>query len=235
MTAECYRHIRTSVWLAMGNDRPFSLVVTSPGEHEGKTTLAVNLAIAMSQLEDLRVVLIDVDLRSPHLGSIFGLSDGKKDKANGLVQYIEGEVEIKEILHQTTLPNLAVIPAGRVPRNPTEMLHSKQMTTLLDWCKQQGFCVILDAPAILPVVDATVTGSLVSGTIFVVSAEETYREAAKTAMEQLINNGISLLGVVMQKVPLANIPRHSRGSLYHFPKEIPKEPREIVKNEERSW
>ena len=144
---------------------------------------------------------------------------------------IEGEVDIKEIFHQTTLPNLAVIPAGRVPPNPTEMLHSRQMRTLLHWCKQEGICAILDAPAVLPVVDATVAGSLVSGTIFVVSAEETYREAAKAALEQLVNNGISLLGVVMQKVPLANIPRHFRGSLYHFPKEIPKEPRNIVMNE----
>jgi len=110
MAADCFRHIRTSVWLAMGNDRPFSLAVTSPGESEGKTTVAVNLAMAMSQLEDLHVVLIDLDLRRPQIANVFGINDEKKDKSNGLVQYLEGEVGIKEILHQTAFEKRTFLP-----------------------------------------------------------------------------------------------------------------------------
>jgi len=208
--ADSYRHIRTHVWLAGRGQHPFSIAISSPGDREGKTTLAVNLAIALSQLEDNRVVLIDADLRLPGLARIFDIEEGK-GKAKGLVHYLLGEVEAREILHPTKTPNLVVIPAGRIPPNPTDLLHSKQMTALLTWCKEQGLCTIVDTPAILPVVDGTVVASLVSlGTILVVSAGETNRDALRTAIEKLTNHGVRIVGVIMQKVIPNMVPSYYR-------------------------
>lgn len=213
ISANCYRHIRTSLWIAMGSEPPFSVAITSPSENEGKTTLAANLAIALAQVEGGRVVLFDTDLRRPRIGSIFGIEENQ-DKAKGLAHYLEGDAEEGEILHETSVPNLAVIPAGYLPPHPTELLHSKKMKTLLQWCHDQGFSVILDTPASLPVVDAMIVCNLVSGTILVMSAGETNKDAATTVVEQLTNHGIKILGVVMQKVPMASLPAYYRDSPY---------------------
>ena len=217
IVANCYRHIRTSLWIAMESEPPFSLAITSPSDREGKTTLAANVAIALAQVDDVRVVLIDTDLRRPRIGRIFGLSDDH-DKAKGLTHYLAGEAEESEILHDTDVPNLAVIPAGDLPPHPTEMLHSKKMRMLLQWCQQQGFSVILDTPAALPVVDAMVVSQLVAGTILVVSAGETTKDDALEIVERFMNHGINILGVVMQKVPLKDLPAYYRTSPYFVSK-----------------
>ncbi len=212
VVTNCYRHIRTSLWIAMESEPPFSIAITSPSANEGKTTLAVNLAIVLAQVDDLRVVLIDTDLRRPRIGSIFGITDD--DKAKGLAHYLGGEAEESEILHDTNVPNLVVIPAGNLPSHPTELLHSKKMKTLLLWCKQQGFSVILDTPAALPVVDAMVVSPLVSATILVVSVGDTNKDEAQETVEKFMNHGIRFLGVVMQKVPLNSLPAYYRKSPY---------------------
>jgi len=212
--ADSYRHIRTHLWLAGRGQHPFSIAISSPGEQEGKTTMAANLAIALSQLEDNRVVLIDADLRQSSLARIFDIEEGK-GKAKGLVHYLLGEVEAREILHPTKNPNLVVIPAGGIPPNPTDLLHSQQMAALLTWCKEQGLCTIVDTPAILPVVDGIVVASLVSlGSILVVSAGETKREAVGKAIEKLTDHGVRIVGVVMQKVIPNMVPAYYRAHRY---------------------
>jgi polysaccharide biosynthesis transport protein len=213
VSANCYRHIRTSLWIAMQSEPPFSVAVTSASDHEGKTTLSANLAIALAQVEGVRVVLIDTDLRRPRVAHVFGI-DEDHDKAKGLVHYLEGEAEISEILYETKVPNLAVIPAGYMPPHPTELLHSKKMRTLLQWCKEQGFSVILDTPAALPVVDAMVVGNMVSGTIVVVCAGKTIKKEAVEVLDRLKNHEINILGVVMQKAPMSSLPSYYRDSPY---------------------
>lgn len=217
MAANCFRDIRMSVWLALGNRRPYSFVITSPSENEGKSTLALNLAIAMSQVDEGKTVLIDADLRRPAIGKLFGI-EVEEVQRKGLVDFLEGEARFDEIVHHTTIPNLVLIPAGRLSGNPTELLHSKKMQILLDQCEQQGYSVIFDAPATLPVVDSIVLGSLVTGTILVVSAGETLRTATKTTVERMQGYGINILGVVIQKVPQDDIPQFYQGSLYYVPK-----------------
>jgi len=93
------------------------------------------------------------------------------------------------------------------------------MKTLLQWCQQQGFNVILDTPAALPVVDGIVNSNLVSGTILVVSAGETLKEEALETVEQFMKYGIKILGVVMQKVSLNSLPAYYRKSPYFVPRD----------------
>ena len=175
-----------------------SLLITSPGLSEGKTTLAVNLSISMAQLEGARVVLIDADLRRPGVHKM--LCDNDCGQKNGLTQFLQEEAEFDEILHTTETPNLWVISSGKIPSNPSELLHSKQMAALLTRCRTEGFKVIVDAPPVLYVADATILAPLVDGILFAVSAGETEREACSLAIERLNNAGGKVLGVVMQKV-----------------------------------
>ena len=128
--AESFRTIRTSLLLANPSELPLCVLITSPGESEGKTTLAVNLARATAQLEDTRVILIDADLRKAHPHPIFKIQTGN-GKPKGLVDFLTGSAGLQEIVYQTEVANLFVIPSGECPANPSELLHSKHMSQLL--------------------------------------------------------------------------------------------------------
>src|SRR6185503_15835832 len=91
----------------------------------------------------------------------------------------------------------------------SELLHSKQMTKLLAWYRQQGFHVILDAPPVLPVADPAILAPLVDGVLLVVSAGETSRESCKLAIQRLTTSGGKFLGLVLQKAPVADYPYYA--------------------------
>ena len=197
-TAENVRIIRTNVLLSSPNELPSCVLVTSPGESEGKTTLSENLAMAVAQLENTRVILIDTDLRKPGHDHIHGVQpEGRNTR--GLVDFLEGRAELEEIIHQTKIANLSVIPRGKRPSNPSELLHSKQMSHLLNRCRQEGVHVILDAPPVLPVTDAMILATQVDGVLLVASAGQTTREACQMAIHRLTAAGGKILGIVLQK------------------------------------
>ena len=206
--AESFRTIRSSLLLSSPSALPLCVLITSPGESEGKTTLAVNLATVTAQLEDTRVLLIDADLRKPHAHPIFDIQTGN-GKPKGLVDFLTGRADLAEIIHQTDIANLYVIPSGDCPPNPSELLHSKQMSKLLIWYREKGFHVILDAPPVLPVADPTILAPQVNGVLLVVSAGETTREACQTAIRRLTASGGKFLGIVLQKAPVTNYPYYS--------------------------
>lgn len=196
---ESFRIIRTSVLLSKSDTLPSRVLITSPGENEGKTILAVNLAIAMAQLEGARVLLIDVDFRKsdPHPIYVVGT---QANKPKGLAHLLRGEVNISEIVYESFVPNLSVIPCGDRPKNPTELLYSKSLSQLLDWGLENNYHLILDCPPVLPFADAAVLASKVDGVLLVVSAGETTREACRLAVQRTTVSGGKLLGIVMQKV-----------------------------------
>src|SRR5688572_9638627 len=160
--SESFRAIRTNVLLANASELPSSFLITSPGENEGKTTLAVNLAIAIAHLRDTRVVLINADLRTPKTHRIFQVDNGSSKPA-GLVHFLLGSADVEEILHPMDLPNLSVIPRGFCPPNPSELLHSKQMRELIQWYQMQGYYVMIDTSPTLLVTDPVVLASQVDG------------------------------------------------------------------------
>ena len=206
--AESFRTIRTSLLLSNPDQLPSSVLVTSPGESEGKTTLAVNLAMALAQLDDTRVVLIDGDLRAPHPHPIFDIETGN-GRPKGLVDYLTARAGVYDIVHQTIVANLSVIPRGLCPPNPSELLHSKHMSRLLNGFREKGYHVILDAPPVLPVADPAVLAPQVDGVLLVVSAGTTTREACRSAILRLTSSGGKLLGVVLQKARLADVPYYA--------------------------
>ncbi len=200
--AESFRIIRTSLLLSNPDMLPSRILITSPGENEGKTTLAVNLAMAMAQLEDTLVVLIDVDFRNQHIHPLYDVGSPEQPP-KGLGHLLRGEAGLDEVVHQTFVKNLSVIPHGGRPANPTELLHSKSMAQLLKWGATNRYHIILDCPPVLPIADAAVLASKVDGVLLVVSAGETTRDACHLAVQRIKQAGGRLLGVVMQKAPVA--------------------------------
>lgn len=210
---ESFRAIRTSVLLANASELPSSFLITSPSENEGKTTLAVNLAIAMAQLKDTRVVLIDADLRTSEIHPIFQGTNGNQ-KPSGLVHFLLGEADREEILQPTDVPNLSIIPRGLCPSNPSELLHSKPMRELIRWCQVQGYYVIIDTSPTLLVTDPTVLASQVDGVLLVISAGHTRPEDCQTSLHRLTASGGKILGVVLQKAKVTELPYYSASSQY---------------------
>ena len=203
--AESFRIIRTSVLLSKPDCLPSRVLITSPGENEGKTILAVNLAIAMAQLEGARVLLVDVDFRKLNSHPIYDVGT-QTNSLKGLAHLLRGEAGVSEVVHESFVPNLSVISRGDRPKNPTELLYSKFLTELLDWGLEHSYHVILDCPPVLPFADAAVMVSKVDGVLLVVSAGETTREACRLAIQRTTVSGGKLLGIVMQKARVTNSP-----------------------------
>lgn len=199
VAAEHVRIIRTSVLLSRPDELPSCVLITSPGEGEGKTTLSVNLAVALAQLENTKVLLIDADLRNPSHKYIHGVQREGID-TNGLATFLAGRASLREIIYRTDLANLSVIPRGERPPNPSELLHSKQLRELLKKCREERYHVILDAPPVLPVTDPVILASQVDGVLLVACAGQTTREACRAAIDQLTSAGGRILGIVLQKV-----------------------------------
>ncbi|MCX5724506.1 MAG: polysaccharide biosynthesis tyrosine autokinase [Nitrospirae bacterium] len=193
--AEQIRSIRTGLLLSESEKPPTSFVVTSAAKGEGKTTFAINLAIAFSQMGH-RTVLIDGDLRNPRLHQVFGFTVEK-----GLSQYLVGEAELMEIVQPTVVPNLLLIPCGAVPHNPVELLMSTYMQDLLESFRTEGLYVIIDCASMLAVSDpAIVSHHAVDGTILVVHAAHTTHEMAQASVRLLQAHQTKILGVVMQQL-----------------------------------
>ena len=209
-----YAYIRTSVLLAFPPNEPISLMITSPGGQEGKTTLAANLARSLAQLNAHKVVIIDGDLRRPSVHHLIQIQNGKSDQ-KGLTDYLMGNATIEEVLHATNLPNLRVIPAGSAVSNPADLLHSTRLNSLSQWCREAGYHVIFDSPPALAIPDAFVLANQAAKTLVAISSGETSSEAARLTLQQLRNHQVDLIGIVMQKTPLDRTPYQYRNSPYY--------------------
>ena len=151
----------------MSTTRPAPIVVSSPLPGDGKSTLAGNLAVSLAAA-GRQVILVDADLRRPMLATLFGLPDGA-----GLTDILAGRAEIADVAHNVdTSRNLAVIAAGRVPPNPSELLGSNRMRDLIRTLSERAF-VIVDSPPLLPVTDAAVLATAVDGALIVITAGKT--------------------------------------------------------------
>jgi capsular exopolysaccharide synthesis family protein len=203
--AESVRIIRTNMLFSKTGDLPSCVLITSPGEGEGKTTLAVSLSAAQAQLEDVRVLLINADLRTRIPHEIFRPKE-EGNEVKGLIDFLNGQASIEEIIYPTAMSNLFMIPGGGHPWNPAELLQSKRMRLLLQHCREEGFHIIIDAPPVLPVADALIVASIVDGVLLVVGAKQTTSEACRLAVQRVRGAGGKILGVVMQKTAKTESP-----------------------------
>jgi succinoglycan biosynthesis transport protein ExoP len=193
--AESFRAVLTSVMLAGENGgRPRVVVVSSPNPGEGKTTVAVNLAIALSEI-DQRVLLIDADLRRPRLHQIFGL-----DSQPGLAAILCGRVSVwgsNGPVAATCIPGVHVLPGGCGPDAALALLYSPRMAELLRAVRVQFDTILIDTPPVLRAPDARVLGRLADSVILVVRANQTPRDSAALACRRFTEDGALVLGAVL--------------------------------------
>ena len=206
--AEAARAIRTNV-MFMSPDKPYrTLLVTSAGPADGKTTVACCLAIAMAQA-GRRVVLVDCDMRRPRLHRIF-----RTEREVGITTAIlEPDPRADRIVQETPIPNLWVVTTGPLPPNPSEILHSEAFAKLLEGLRASFDCVVIDSPPVVPVTDAAVLSASVDGTILVVRAFQTSKDVARRAVRALRDVGGRIVGTVLNAVDLN---RQQYGYRYYY-------------------
>ena len=210
---EAFRSLRTSLVFRSGDTSTQIIAVTSTQPLEGKTTSACNLAMVMA-LGGARVLLIDADMRRPSLHKSLGMTNSV-----GLSHVLAGQARVREAIQRTHDPNLFALTAGQPPPNPSELLSSDRMRSLLTSLDSGPFdWVIVDTPPVLAVTDAVIIAPLVSGVVFVVGAEMTRAGHAERAVEMLQTGAdFSLLGVVLNRVDFdRNKYYYSRYYGYHY-------------------
>lgn len=195
--AEAIRLVRTNLLFSRSTPGPRSVLITSTQPAEGKTMIASHLATALAQVGQ-RVLLVDADMRRPCLHRRFDVP-----AEPGLSNLIVGNAAEADVLRPTTLPNLWLVTAGRVPPDPAELLGSDRFTELLRRLEARFDWVLIDSPPVMAVADPSIVGHATAGVMFVVGAEMVARPAARAAIDQLESAQVKVLGAVLNRVDLA--------------------------------
>ncbi|MBA9039381.1 capsular exopolysaccharide synthesis family protein [Bacillus aryabhattai] len=202
--AEQYRTLRTNIQFSNVDQDIKTIVITSSGAEEGKSTTTSNLATVYAQ-QGLKVLLIDADLRKPTGHYTFRLENHL-----GLTNVLTRQSTLAQAVQESEIPHLSVLTSGPIPPNPSELLASAQMAELLKEMKKQFDMIIFDTPPILAVADAQILANQVDGTILVVSSGKTEKDAALKSKELLSNAKGKLLGVVL------NNRKVEEGNYYYY-------------------
>lgn len=188
--AEAINTIRTGLIFSNIDNPPKTILITSTNGSEGKTTLAINLAVALSQMD--KTLLIEMDLRKPAVGKDLGLKSGM-----GLSDLLSDKTDAN-IFHQVEgAPNLSVITCGTIPPNPMELISSKRFSNLLKTLNEKFTHIVIDSPPTLPVSDSCVLAKMADATIVAVKAEETKISMAKETITRLNKVNATITGVVL--------------------------------------
>jgi len=189
--AEQFRTIRTNIQFSSIDQELQTIIVTSSGPAEGKSTTTANLAVVFAQ-QGKRVLLIDADLRKPTVHYTF-----RQENHIGLSNVLTRQSTLQEAVKVTSQDKLWVLSSGPIPPNPSELLGSKGMQTLLEQAKEEYDVIILDTPPVLAVTDAQILSNTADGVVLVVSSGKTETESAKKAKELLESAKAKILGVVL--------------------------------------
>jgi succinoglycan biosynthesis transport protein ExoP len=208
--AESFRTLRTNFQFLGGADQRRSFVVTSSVQGEGKTTTVANLAIALADA-GRRVVVIDADLRRPRLADMLGL-----EGAVGLSDLLIGRGDFDDLVQPWGNGNLDVLPAGRIPPNPSELLGSTAMVELIARLEGRYEYVLFDAAPLLPVTDAAVLSTYVSGVLIVVASGRTRKAQLRQTVAALGNVEISPSGIVLSMLPAKGPDAYGYGYGYGY-------------------
>ena len=198
--AEAYRNLRMNLMFMSTEDKPIrTLIFSSPGPNEGKSTTSINFAVMLAQQGE-RVLLIDADIRRPALHKAMDIL-----REPGLTNLLIGDADIREAVRPNVLPNLDVLPSGPFPPNPSELLDTKQMQELLRVFEGTYNHIILDSPPILAVNDAAILGTHTDGLVLVLRSGVTEQRAAERAVDQVRRVGVRVFGAVLNEVASATV------------------------------
>lgn len=205
--SEAYRTLRTNIQFAAFDKDMKTILVTSSGPQEGKSTTAGNLALALAETSK-RVIIIDCDLRKPSLHKNFKISN-QRGLSNLLIENLK--IDAVVVKHSE---NLDLLPSGTIPPSPAEMLSSNRMKNFLEEAKKLYDYIIIDTPPVIAVTDAQILSTMADGVLLVASSGEVEREAIIRSKELLQRVNANILGVVLNKVEVKG--RRGYGYYYYY-------------------
>ncbi|MFA6320551.1 MAG: CpsD/CapB family tyrosine-protein kinase [Candidatus Omnitrophota bacterium] len=204
---EQYKIIRTNLQSLKLKGDYKTFLMTSSLNGEGKTVTSVNLALTMAHdLNGKSILLIDADMRKGKVAKYLGLNNKP-----GLSEILTGEVEVEATFVSPNIPNFTVIPSGKVPKNPAELLASKKMSTFLASVKARFDYIFIDSPPVMPLTDPCILGAMADGVIMVVQAGRTQRDMVRTVENRLQQAHAKLLGFI-----ITNVEYHLPHYLYRY-------------------
>ena len=203
VAAEAYRSLRTNIQYSSFDNKYQTLVVTSANPGEGKTTVAGNLALALAQGES-KVLLVDCDMRRPSIHKTFKISN-----TYGISDLLVGNKKMESVAHKYN-DNLTIVSSGKIPPNPAEMLGSKAMTAFLEEMKNYFDYIVLDTPPLQAVADAQVLSTKVDGSLIVVRAGVTKKDAVHNAVSIINKVNGNIIGTVL------NAADNSKDKYYYY-------------------
>jgi capsular exopolysaccharide synthesis family protein len=191
--SEQFRMIQTNIKFSVAGENSKIFLITSPGDGEGKSTTASNLAITIAQQKE-KVLLIDANLRKPSLHTFFRTSN-----TNGLTDILNGRISFYDAIIHTEIGRLDIVPSGTVANNPVELLSSPMMRDLLISALRSYDVVLIDSNSILDVTDTKLLAKQCDGVVLVIQNGKTKFEKAAEAKKVLEFARVKLVGVVMNK------------------------------------
>lgn len=205
--SEQYRILRTNLQALHSKTPIKTIAITSSIHGEGKTITAINMAISMANdLSKKHILLVDADMRRSRVSKYLGV------KAElGLSELLSDGANIDDALLNIGIENLTILPAGKVPHNPAELLGSQKMRNLLNLARSKYDYVIIDTPPVVPVTDAGVIGAQTDGVIMVIQAQRTQKGVIEHGQSLLRQAQAKLLGYI-----LTNIQYHIPGYIYRY-------------------
>jgi len=208
--AEAYRALRTNIRFASFEKDIKAIAVTSTYMNEGKSTIVSNLGVSMAE-SGSKVLIIDGDLRNPTIHKFFLLSNNV-----GLTNILVEKLSYRDFLSYTEISNLDIITCGPKPPNPSELLGSSKMKSLLQELKEDYDYILIDTPPVAIVTDAAIMASVCDGTLLVISSGETIIEEAVKSRELLQNINANVLGVVFNKAKVDKPKDYYKYNNYYY-------------------
>jgi succinoglycan biosynthesis transport protein ExoP len=202
---KAFRALRLNLEHAGGASRPQVVVVTSAAPEDGKSTVAVGLSVSLSR-SGSRVLLVEGNLWRPRLTRYLGLAASDR----GLTDVLAGTADVQEVSLSSNDSRLTVLPAGPMPEDPGEILGSKEMHTLLQGLREAYDYIVIDTPALLPLVDGAALSALADGVLLVTRYGRTQRDELTEAATAIAAVDARLLGVVLNRVPVSVAPPAER-------------------------
>jgi tyrosine-protein kinase len=225
--SEAVRRLRTNLQFIDIGHRSKSIVISSSIPGEGKSTIAINLAVSLADA-GARVILVDADLRRPSIAEYLGIEGGV-----GLTTVLIGRAEVEDVVQPFGKTSLDLLPSGQIPPNPSELLGSVAMADLLERLSGSYDMVLLDSPPLLPVTDGVVLSNLAGGALVVVGVDRIHRPQLQQSLESLETAGAHVFGIVMNKLARREAATYGYGSGYAaYP---PKPPRSAQVQGKRRW